>query len=410
MRFILLILFFGNHILDMYAQQRMAVNADGSIAAISAAMDVKSTTKGFLWPRQTSIQRALIANPAEGLLVFDIEKNQLQTYHPNHLWKGFINSTYWLGFTGVVYNSVGNVGIGTSLPIEKLHVANGNINVTNGAVTLITPSAATQYIRFNYSGGSPNGFAQGIDFTTNSIGRNAYINYIESSSDDNKQIRMYPSVSGQHLFTMFGSGEFRFSAIDGPTIQLQTNGVNKGFFQVSDNDLRLGTNSGNSSGKIVIRTGGADQVVFTNTGRMGIGVTDPEQALHVLGNVSNTGNVEVEAVTSVTSLDFSGKLTRPSVGNAALTPLCYGSVNADGTAKSVTLNASVTKVSTGRYDITCTGLDATCMILVTAGTSRCLVRSFSNGTNKVTVDITHDNSLSPPSSRDSDFCFLIYKP
>lgn len=406
----LIILFLGNHILSIHAQQRMAVNADGSLPAISAALDVKSTTKGFLWPKQTSIQRALIANPAEGLLVFDTEKGQLHTYHPTQLWKGFINSTYWLGFTGVVYNSIGNVGIGTSVPIEKLHVANGNVKVTNGAIGLTTASSATQYITFNYSGGSPNDFAQGIDFTTNSIGRNAYINYIESNSDANKQVRIFPSVSGQHLFTMFGSGEFRFSAIAGPTIQLQNNGVNKGFLQVSGNDLRLGTNSGNSSGKIVIRTGGADRVVFTNTGRVGIGTTTPEQALHVLGNISNTGNVEVEAVTSVTALDFSGKLTKPSVSNAALTPLCYGSVNADGTEKSVTINADVTKVSTGRYDITCAGLDATCMILVTAGTSRCLVRSFHNGVNKVTIDITYDNSTRPPSSRDSDFCFLIYKP
>ena len=36
----------------------------------SAALDITSTTKGFLIPRMTNVQRQAISNPAAGLQVF----------------------------------------------------------------------------------------------------------------------------------------------------------------------------------------------------------------------------------------------------------------------------------------------------------------------------------------------------
>ena len=131
----------------------------------------------------------------------------------------------------------------------------------------------------------------------------------------------------------------------GATIQLQDAGVNKGFFQLSGDDLRFGTNSGNSTGNVILRMNGANRFQFTQSGRMsiladqnptlyfntggidkaflqlqgesirldapgnkvyigddltvddatnriGIGTTTPEQKLHVTGNVKvNTGKV-----------------------------------------------------------------------------------------------------------------------
>lgn len=41
----------------------------------SAMLDVSSTTKGMLTPRMNSMQRASIATPATGLLVFDTDTN-----------------------------------------------------------------------------------------------------------------------------------------------------------------------------------------------------------------------------------------------------------------------------------------------------------------------------------------------
>ena len=52
------------------------------------------------------------------------------------------------------------------------------------------------------------------------------------------------------------------------TLQLKSSNVNKGFLQLSGNDLRLGTNSGNTSGDVIVRMDGNDRIKFEKSGRM----------------------------------------------------------------------------------------------------------------------------------------------
>jgi len=46
----------------------------------SAALEVNSTTKGFLPPRMTAAQRDAITNPATGLFIYNTSTNQLNFY------------------------------------------------------------------------------------------------------------------------------------------------------------------------------------------------------------------------------------------------------------------------------------------------------------------------------------------
>jgi hypothetical protein len=50
--------------------QSVSINSDGSEADPSAILEVKSTTKGFLAPRMTKVQRNAIASPATGLQIW----------------------------------------------------------------------------------------------------------------------------------------------------------------------------------------------------------------------------------------------------------------------------------------------------------------------------------------------------
>ena len=59
---ILLIFFFT---VSQLNAQNVAINNDGTSAAPSAMLEVKSTTKGFMMPRVTSAQRAAIVSPAQ---------------------------------------------------------------------------------------------------------------------------------------------------------------------------------------------------------------------------------------------------------------------------------------------------------------------------------------------------------
>ena len=56
-----------------YAQQGVAINADGSPPNAKAMLDVKSTTKGLLIPRMSTTERNNITTPPEGLMVFDTD-------------------------------------------------------------------------------------------------------------------------------------------------------------------------------------------------------------------------------------------------------------------------------------------------------------------------------------------------
>lgn len=61
--------------------QSVAINADGTTAHSSALLDIKSTTKGLLAPRMTTVQRTAIATPAAGLLVYDTDTNSFWFYN-----------------------------------------------------------------------------------------------------------------------------------------------------------------------------------------------------------------------------------------------------------------------------------------------------------------------------------------
>lgn len=69
--------------------QSLAINTDGSPANASALLDGKSTSKGFLPPRMSTVQRDLISVPATGLVIFNITTNSLQLY----------NGTGWVSLT-----------------------------------------------------------------------------------------------------------------------------------------------------------------------------------------------------------------------------------------------------------------------------------------------------------------------
>jgi hypothetical protein len=55
-----------------------------------------------------------------------------------------------------------------------------------------------------------------------------------------------------------------------PTLQLQNAGVDKGFVQLSGDNIRIGTNSANNSGRVVMRVNATDRVILDSTGNLRI--------------------------------------------------------------------------------------------------------------------------------------------
>ncbi|MBC7420543.1 MAG: hypothetical protein H7328_07430, partial [Bdellovibrio sp.] len=62
-----------------------SVSVGNSTPAASAILDISSTTKGFLPPRMTAVERAAITSPAAGLIVYDTTDSNLYVFK-NSIW------------------------------------------------------------------------------------------------------------------------------------------------------------------------------------------------------------------------------------------------------------------------------------------------------------------------------------
>ncbi len=338
-------------IVQCYLTTAQTVGIGTTTPNASAQLDIVSTSKGLLIPRMTAAQRAAIASPAIGLMVYETTTNSLWLFNGT-VWvqqsSGGVSP--WAVSGDNIYNTNSrNVGIGTNTPSSKFSVA-GNLLVTGGDIS-INDASATVFLRVSNSARAsvalsgvnndlsigtlalndlgkmyfktqsvnrmtiePNGDV-GVGFTSpsykldvngnartvgNFIAEDGYIQ-IKSTTDSKLWNMQYSSGTGRLLFLEsgvervilqnggnVGIGE-TFPAeklhvngntmIDGdatlntvnPTIQLQNSDVNKGFIQLSGDNIRIGTNSGNTVGKFVIRTNGGDRVFVDESGNVNIG-------------------------------------------------------------------------------------------------------------------------------------------
>lgn len=106
-------------------------------------------------------------------------------------------------------------------------------------------------------------------------------------------------------------------------LNFKNGSAEKGFVQLSGDDLRVGTFSSNVDGRLVIRTGGSDNVFVDNIGNVGVGTGTPDNKLHVNGSLKvNTGRIVDE-------------------DNRSLVPIAWGFFNQTGTKLRGSQNISV---------------------------------------------------------------------
>jgi len=248
-----------------------------------AMLDISSISKGLLIPSMTTVQRLSIDSPAEGLLVYDLSNLRMYQYQ-NGVWQHFINNDYWTRSSTRerVYNFSDSVGIGTSTPQQRLHVA-GNIKSIGNLIT-----------------------------------------------------------DGDIMMNNAGS-----------ILQVQNSGDNKVYVQLSGDNLRMGTNGGNTTGDMIVRMDGTDRLLINEDGKVRIGVTgvsNPTPDLDVYGNINLSGTVYKTAETNT----------------APLLPICYGKIAANGSTLSGTDNFTCSRLSKGRYRITCSEVTANSVVIATA--------------------------------------------
>ena len=146
-------------------------------AHASAALEIDSTTKGFLPPRMTTLQRDAITTPADGLIIYNTSTQKINFYN------GSSNSWVELGGAGATtavanftYASTGNF-------LENVSVfGDYQVVITNNSLSNVNLTFATSDISFsgvsgvNVSSVSPSG-AQTI-----ATGATQTVNYVLSGN------------------------------------------------------------------------------------------------------------------------------------------------------------------------------------------------------------------------------------
>jgi len=85
-----------------FVQANAQIGIGTTIPDGSSILDINSTTKGVLMPRLTSIQRDVMTTPANGLVIFNINNNQLE-YN-----RGTSGTPIWSPLTNVVSSDSNN--------------------------------------------------------------------------------------------------------------------------------------------------------------------------------------------------------------------------------------------------------------------------------------------------------------
>ncbi len=118
----------------------------------SAVFELESGNKGFLLPRLSSSQINLMSSPAKGLILFNTTDSSLYVRLDTGWVKLLQGTNDWLTNSNNIYNAnIGNIGIGTTMPQQKLHVA-GSVKIDN---SIYLPSTTASNIGVIYKGGEP---------------------------------------------------------------------------------------------------------------------------------------------------------------------------------------------------------------------------------------------------------------
>ena len=115
---------------------QVSVNQDNSAPDPSAMLDVKSTDKGILIPRMNAAQRSGINDPADGLLVFDNSTNSFWYFNGAgwiELTTGTDNQTLDLSGTTLSISNGNNVSLaGINTDNQTLGLSGATLSISNG--------------------------------------------------------------------------------------------------------------------------------------------------------------------------------------------------------------------------------------------------------------------------------------
>jgi len=321
-------------------QSKMVIKPDGKVGIgsmtpdSSAILDVRSTTKGVLIPRMDSAQRAAIADPATGLLVYQTDGTDGFYFYNATAWVSLNDASHITstlsdtdgdtkvqveesadediirfdaaGSEAMLIDNNGNVGIRTGAPQAKLHVA-GDLRIDRSPYIGGGPLAP-----LNIEGGTAGG-GNGIFADSNHVYRttgayeggplsDSYLITRIFKGDDSVRIEMsaeYGSAwarikpAGPGVWDTIGTVTNTGSSTQSFDYVITVAGNYELEYSYSINNPCLPPPQGCLYGWAHFYTYASDgqpvglqpSVMIDSTGNVGIGTSAPDAKLHVVGDI-----------------------------------------------------------------------------------------------------------------------------
>ena len=282
----------------MTLRSQVSVSSDGTNPDPSAMLDVQATDRGFLVPRLTEQQKNNISQPANGLLIYQIDGaagfyyNQGTAQSPSWttlsssggtlLWLRSIpeNSTF-------LANMTDSVAIGKVVPTEKLDVQ-GNLDLDNFQPMIVFREDSLEAARIIHIGSPISGYLQlqawdGNNFETTGL-------VVEAPSQQVGIGTTNPAYKLDVAGTTHTTGFILSSTTaDGYVLTSDENGV--ATWQEAASHL-AGTGTANRLAKYETSdTLGSSVVYEDEAGRIGIGTSYPQEKLDVNGKLYMEDNI-----------------------------------------------------------------------------------------------------------------------
>lgn len=273
----------------------------GATPSASSALEISSTTKGFLPPRMTTVQRNSISSPANGLIVYDTTESDLYVYRTNTWEKvSAMNAGDGVAFKVQHHNGGGNITITGPAVVPFNNVMLDSHSAWNAAeYAFVAPQAGYYVFGWHF-------FTQAPDAVT--VGRRVYL-FVNTGSGWVNAVAtgdVNATVNASTILYLEAGHKVRMEVPASYSLNTYSGGYHNSFWGVrigtvaSGSDDNMGNHTADQNIKLgshwLSGDGGNEGIKIDTDGNVGIGQPTPTHPLHISKSVAAV-NSNLESVT-----------------------------------------------------------------------------------------------------------------